>query len=89
MEAWALRGGFGRRVAFICISVEQDAPAALAAAVSFGTRLQLRGVLNSFAERAPRTGQLSCSGLIGLSPDGTVLLPASAAYLQHGPAAFR
>jgi hypothetical protein len=88
MTTWALQGQFSR-VAFLCISIDDDVRQARAAAVSFGSKLQMREALNYYCEVMPDVGQLGCSGFIGLTTNGAVLAPATPAYLQFGQGAFR
>ena len=88
MINWAVQGQFSR-VAFLCVSIDDDVRQACAAAVSFGSKLRMRGVSNFYCEVMPGVGQLGCSGFIGLTTRRSVIVPATPAYLTYGPGAFR
>ncbi len=77
------------RAAFICISIDEQVTAARSAALSFGSRLRLQHVINCYSEVQPRTGQLGCSGFIGIKPNGAMIIPATPPYLAYGHTAFR
>jgi len=80
-----------KSVQFLCVCVE-SAQVAVAFHDMFGFGASNSDVINGFIPSRPYMpvgyGQLGCSGFIVSDKDGNFVTKKSAAYLQHGEAAF-